>query len=151
MKYMSALSVLVLLAADPGFSADATTVLTKDDVTAAIGAMIKEVRADSDKKTVRYFAVDGKPFQEAVIVAVNEAASGTYEFALANAKKTSDYKRDVAGFGDKAFWEEAGPSYGVLHVVSGKTYVMINVGQSKAPQTYFDVAKSLMTLALKRL
>ena len=53
--------------------------------------------------------------------------------------------------GQKAFWEEAGAAYGVLHVVAGKTYVSINVGQSKAPQTYLDVAKALMAMALKRL
>ena len=134
----------------PAGAADAAKLLTKDEVAAAIGDAIKEVRPDGPT-TVRYYAVNGKPFQEAVIVAVEDASRGTYDSVLANARRTKYFKNDVPGLGDKAFWEEAGAAYGTLHVVSGKTYISINVGQSKAPRTYLDVAKALMTLALKRL
>jgi hypothetical protein len=144
------LATMLSLAAPPAASVDATKVLTKDEVAAAIGDEIKEVRPDGPA-IVRYYAVHGKPFQEAVIVAVENASNGTYDSALATARKTRYYRSDVSGLGDKAFWEEAGAVYGVLHVLSGKTYISINVGQSKAPQSYLDVAKALMALAIKRL
>jgi len=132
-------------------SQDASKIVTKEEIETVIGGKIKNVNVEPDKSIARYYAENGKPYQEAVIVSVGDSKNGTYDYALKISQSAKYFKNDVKGFGDKAFWEEASGVYGTLHVVKGSKYISINVGQSKSPLTYFDAAKKLMDAALKRL
>src|SRR5258708_39789231 len=107
MRTILVFGVAALIAASPAPAADAAKVLTKGEVAAAIGDAIKDVKVE-DATIARYYAVNGKPFQEAAIVSVQNASSGTFEAALGNARRTKYYKNDVAGRRPQAGLGEAG-------------------------------------------
>ena len=135
--------------AGPGL--DVTRVFAKAELEEILGGTLKEPKIDSaDLGTVRYYPVNGIPFLEALVLGARTYDAVDYESALKNAQQTHYYKHDVAGLGERAFWQESG-AYAMLIAVKGKVLVQISISQAKSPLTREDAAIKIAKTTFERL
>ncbi len=137
------------VAAPTGF--DVTHTFTRAEIEGILGGTMKEPKiVSADLSIIRYYPENGTPFLEALIFSARACDPADYDYGLNLAKKSGEYKQDVAGIGDKAFWKENRVS-GDLVVVKGGMLIDVGISQAKAPMTKLEGAMKLATMALARL
>ena len=130
---------------------DVTHTFTKAEVEDILGGTMKEPKIDSaDLSIIRYYPENGTPFLEALIFSAHAHDPADYDYGLNLAKKSGEYKQDVEGIGNKAFWKENWVS-GDLIVVKGALQIQVGVSQAKAPMTKLEAAIKLGRMALERV
>ena len=130
---------------------DVSQILTKLEIEDAIGGPINDAPISTDKSIIRYYAVDGTPYLEAMSFAVlDENAEASFLKQKNIMRSVHYYQGELPEFGEKAYWCDNTVTTDI-HVIKDSKELSISVSQSKSGISKLDAAKKLMKLALSRL
>ena len=127
-----------------------TQIFTRSDVEGYVAGPMLDLKIDSANfSIVKYYRMD-HPLIAAMSFSARTIDTLEYYGLVDMAKKAAEYKNDIPGLGDKAFWSE-NVSYGTLTVVRSRLLLVITVAQANPSWTKLTAATELMKIAMARM
>jgi hypothetical protein len=127
-----------------------TQIFTRNDVEAYVPGPLLDPKIDSANfSIIKYYQMD-HPALAAMSFTARTIDTLEYYGLVDMAKKAAEYKNDIQGLGDKAFWSE-NVSYGTLTVVKGRLLLVLTVSQANPNWTKLAAATELVKIAMTRM